>query len=1166
MANNTKQQAINTFTGGLNTDLHPLTTPNDILTDCINGTVITYNGNEYILQNDMGNYQLKKAQLPADYIPVGIKEYGNIIYIVSYNPIDKKCQIGSYPSPQTLFDNTPRPSKNSSYHGIKIHELSESWTWNEEGSAINPENTTDVLFTKYSPNQNLIVLFPEKGDLEDTYLSPGDKYWLYVSDKQEKNQWKFQKSKYYTLTESKEVYEIEETVEEKSTDTIIDEEMPYVKWEVPGWLGYKPTLFNLDSFNIYLTDIKLPSFLTTKTEENKDSGILSFSIQGQATLPTDAAWATYYKDLKVLFEYKSNKIDSSWIELGRIRSQEIQDGKEATNYGNKIDVLTYNISSKEIFVSNEDKIITVRATPYLINNGEGIVYDNFRVEYQINLNDLYNLTEIKVFDTYKYLVSKDEITINFSILSPTVNTKSITCKYSIFSFPTLKDWDTSTSLQVSPITQYFRQDIPSLNLLGQNMLTIPFTQSFAKGNIYIFTLEFFQLGKDTPLIDATKSNILITSELLNEFYSTVDQFQTITKASWIQRLQPKLTVDKISTPYNPNNPIIKSYVKTTFPEDILKYNDSMSIGIYDPNNAEKSRNDAINTLTEMDVTSSIYSGLAYIDKQDLSIEFNPIKGIEGESLWEDMLDKIQITKPKYVFGSKSIEYDPSNWEETTKANPYKFTNINILKVNAFLDFLSASTQHSREGTRIYLNERLFQKFNSNTFGSPFYPGTGGSANWNLSKLNGSPLKSQKEKDIYSYAYLKDWGKRHNGETVAMTINIAARGDGLFYINESGNNIGKRNLTDSLFYRQYDGNNATVIDNFFNDRTPKLMPFLIPIFLGNYRINSSNLADIGLFFPDGSHSEGKTTFTATGFSIPVLEGNQIFPAAIQFFTNSGYTIAGNREKKWSYYFYDVMETSGEAGKYSANDATIIILALFLAIGMHIYSYNDLKDVSKMKLLSVDQGTEVTSINSGKISLVRNDEVIKINYLNADLLNTDINELSKIIYVDSGSSYNLNLQSLNNLLGTYEKLVKVSNLSSDYENPRDLKLDSEEFVLYKYALAEQLKEIFKRFLEKSTAVNGTVYSDLSEISQSISNREELELILKTFVDSMTYRDTNFYWSAKTNRGIGVYRDGNRAPVLRYINFSDILSKYSDILSRVITPLRENVSTEFKKLYGN
>ena len=120
-----KQQTVNTFTDGLNTDLHPLTTPNSVLTDCINGTIITYNGNEYILQNDMGNYALKKAQLPSDYIPVGIKEYGNIIYIVSYNPIDKLCQIGSYPSPQTLFDNSNNLSKDVPYKGIIINELSD---------------------------------------------------------------------------------------------------------------------------------------------------------------------------------------------------------------------------------------------------------------------------------------------------------------------------------------------------------------------------------------------------------------------------------------------------------------------------------------------------------------------------------------------------------------------------------------------------------------------------------------------------------------------------------------------------------------------------------------------------------------------------------------------------------------------------------------------------------------------------------------------------------------------------------------------------------------------------------------------------------------------------------------------------------------------------------
>ena len=79
-----RQQTINSFTGGLNMDLHPLTTPNNILTDCINGTILTYNGNEYILQNDMGNYKLATAQLDSNYIPVGIKEYGNIIYIVYF--------------------------------------------------------------------------------------------------------------------------------------------------------------------------------------------------------------------------------------------------------------------------------------------------------------------------------------------------------------------------------------------------------------------------------------------------------------------------------------------------------------------------------------------------------------------------------------------------------------------------------------------------------------------------------------------------------------------------------------------------------------------------------------------------------------------------------------------------------------------------------------------------------------------------------------------------------------------------------------------------------------------------------------------------------------------------------------------------------------------------
>ena len=95
-----KNVAVNTFTEGLIKDLHPLNTPSNVLTDALNATLITYDGNEYILQNDVGNGRVETARLPSGYIPVGLKEYGGIIYIASYNPLTGKSQLGSFPSPE----------------------------------------------------------------------------------------------------------------------------------------------------------------------------------------------------------------------------------------------------------------------------------------------------------------------------------------------------------------------------------------------------------------------------------------------------------------------------------------------------------------------------------------------------------------------------------------------------------------------------------------------------------------------------------------------------------------------------------------------------------------------------------------------------------------------------------------------------------------------------------------------------------------------------------------------------------------------------------------------------------------------------------------------------------------------------------------------------------
>lgn len=101
--NMSRQSQVNTFNDGLNKDLNPLLTPNNVMTDCLNGTIITYNGNEFALQNDLGNYKFKHGSLDPGFVPVGIKEHANILYIISYNPISDEVEVGSFPSMKTLY-------------------------------------------------------------------------------------------------------------------------------------------------------------------------------------------------------------------------------------------------------------------------------------------------------------------------------------------------------------------------------------------------------------------------------------------------------------------------------------------------------------------------------------------------------------------------------------------------------------------------------------------------------------------------------------------------------------------------------------------------------------------------------------------------------------------------------------------------------------------------------------------------------------------------------------------------------------------------------------------------------------------------------------------------------------------------------------------------------
>ena len=99
-----RQETTNTFTGGLISDLNPISTPSTVLTDVKNGTLLTFNGNEMVMQNDMGNAKIANAKLSDGFIPIGVKEDAGILYIVSHNKVTNETEIGSFPSPAETSD------------------------------------------------------------------------------------------------------------------------------------------------------------------------------------------------------------------------------------------------------------------------------------------------------------------------------------------------------------------------------------------------------------------------------------------------------------------------------------------------------------------------------------------------------------------------------------------------------------------------------------------------------------------------------------------------------------------------------------------------------------------------------------------------------------------------------------------------------------------------------------------------------------------------------------------------------------------------------------------------------------------------------------------------------------------------------------------------------
>lgn len=157
-----KQETVNTFSDGLIMDLNPLSMPNTALSDCLNGTVLTYNGNENMLQNDMGNARVETAMLPSGYIPVGSTSFGGIIYILSYNPLEQKCQVGSFPSPE--------------------RNLSKDETGDNSGCKIDLNKFTKDGWKDFKTQDNIITNYFQKVELTNKSVYAGDKYKIFSNN------------------------------------------------------------------------------------------------------------------------------------------------------------------------------------------------------------------------------------------------------------------------------------------------------------------------------------------------------------------------------------------------------------------------------------------------------------------------------------------------------------------------------------------------------------------------------------------------------------------------------------------------------------------------------------------------------------------------------------------------------------------------------------------------------------------------------------------------------------------------------------------------------------------------------------------------------------------------------------------------------------------------
>ena len=489
-----RQECNNTFSDGLMMDLNPINTPKSVLTDCLNGTYITYNGNEFVLQNDMGNYKLKNCKLPTNFIPVGVKGYGDILYIVSYNPITNETEIGSYPAPQSIFTTGDSDAKIADTDDLA------PFTWRED------DNLAVEYPTIIKENKKPIFIFTDSN--EETYkLNPGDEFKF--SGELTPLDFIYQHLNFYIIDEDNKLYDIDDTQIYKEDGSLVSQEMRKVFWETPGWLAAQYDLYVPDKFNLNLRSLNVPEFLTAKSNngasqadgkplDELEPGSNQFKVSmdlSSQTIITDRlfqnelnknfgnisddlndnmSWkknpANVYNHLYIRYLIKQNQNppkegeDDYGTFKGIVVSIDDTHTKDYTNGVTEGDYVYYDIpvwkhnyqddiitaynnirpiwfckepdknkQTGDLDIANYHGVVELTAYPIIKYNGLTLKYTQFSTTQRFPLNTLKNSSDITIADQiYKWSVDDDSCTISFNINGPFINASDITGRYEIY--------------------------------------------------------------------------------------------------------------------------------------------------------------------------------------------------------------------------------------------------------------------------------------------------------------------------------------------------------------------------------------------------------------------------------------------------------------------------------------------------------------------------------------------------------------------------------------------------------------------------------------------------------------------------------------------------------------------------------------------------------------